>query len=295
MKRVRCLAAAGLLCVHILAAEDAAVIRVDVPDHPTIILKQYSSLSYSSISESSRIVRSRSDPGRYWTHNDSGDFARIFPVDEQGNIIKTHVRIKGAANRDWEDIAADDEGRLFIADIGNNFNTRKDLGIYIIDEPDPAAGRVAEGARRIPVHYPDQDAFPPAKKNFDAEALFWARGRIYVLTKHRSDTYTTLYRLDSLEETTSNALTRLATFDTGGQVTGADASPDGNRIVLLTYASVWMFEADTDDYFRGKVWWLPIAARQCEGICFDGTDIMITNEQRQIFRVAVDQLIPLQE
>jgi hypothetical protein len=287
--------AAGLLTAGLLAGQEIEVLRIDLPDHPTAVLKPYSSFDYTFLSESSGIVRSRRDPDLFWTHNDSGDFARIFPVDREGAVVGSHIRIKGASNKDWEDIATDDQGRLLIADLGNNLNTRTDLAIYIVAEPEPGEERAIEGARRIPVHYPEQDSFPPTSKNFDAEALFWARGSIYVLTKHRSDTATTLYRLDSMDEEHSNPLTRLSSFDIGGQVTGADASPDGSRVVVLTYGGLWVFEAETDDYFRGAIRWLPITARQCEGVCFDGPDIVITNEQRQIFRVPMDRLLLLRE
>lgn len=294
MRRIKALCAGiGLLASGFLAAQEAEVLRIDLPDHPTAVLEPCCSFECIFLSESSGIVRSRTDPEVFWTHNDSGDFARIFPIDREGTVIDSHIRIKGASNRDWEDIATDDRGRLLIADLGNNLNTRRDLAIYIVPEPTPAGERAVEGARRIPVHYPDQQAFPPPLKNFDAEALFWARGSIYVLTKHRSDTATTLYRLDTMDEKASNPLTRLSSFDVGGQVTGADASADGRRVVVLTYGALWVFEADTDDYFRGSIRWLPITAAQCEGVCFDGANIVITNEQRQIFRVPVERLLVL--
>ena len=45
------------------------------------------------------------------------------------------------------------------------------------------------------------------------------------------------------------------------------------------------------NYFTGKISWLPIVAKQCEGICFDGETILISNEQRDLFELSTDQLI----
>ena len=299
MRSLRTFVAIGTLLASVgVSAQDfsdslSEVIRVDLPDLPSRVLKPHATLSYQFISESSGMVRSRSDPDRFWTHNDSGDFARLFPVNRQGVLLENEIRVRSATNRDWEDIGTDDTGHLLIADIGNNLNKRTDLGIYILDEPDPSAGRSVENHRWIPIHYPDQQRFPPKDKNFDGEAIFWAHGSIYVLTKHRSDTNTTLYRLDSMDESESNELTRLGSFDIGGQVTAADALD--NRLVVLTYSALWMFESPTDAYFRGRIWWLPISARQCEAVCFDGPELVLTNEQRQIFRVPTDELVLVRE
>ena len=47
---------------------------------------------------------------------------------------------------DWEDIAADDEGHLYVGDIGNNGGLLAIRAIYRIDEPNP------EKAATAPAH-----------------------------------------------------------------------------------------------------------------------------------------------
>src|SRR5688500_18219021 len=56
------------------------------------------------ITESSGIVASATQPGRYWTHNDSGGDPIIFCLEEDGRSCGT-VTIEGADMVDWEDIA----------------------------------------------------------------------------------------------------------------------------------------------------------------------------------------------
>lgn len=279
-----------------------AVIEITLPEMEPVALTPDARIGCDQISESSGLVKSRTQPNVFWTHNDSGDEARIFALDSLGMTLQpspnkncSGIRISSATNHDWEDLTQDDLGHLIIGDCGNNDNVRRDLAFYIFSEPDPHTTTGVAESRRVPFHFLDQTEYPPAKNNFDAEAIFWANGKIYVLTKHRSDTFTKLYRLDSQQTTPSNALSYINRIDVRDQVTGADASPDGSRLAVLTYSSVWLFEkpAASDDYFQGKIFWLPISARQCEAVCFSGDNLIIGNEQRQLFKLPLSRLIQL--
>ncbi|HDL19142.1 MAG TPA: hypothetical protein ENH29_08810 [Bacteroidetes bacterium] len=277
------------------------VVRVTLPEKQPVFLLPFAQFNFEPINEASGLVKSRKFPNLFWMHNDSGDKAGIFAVRKDGGIVKSKnalnaydgIHITSAQNHDWEDIAADNAGNLIIADSGNNKSKRKNLAVYFVKEPDPTEKSIAKAYKKIRFYYPDQHGFPPVKKNFDAEAIFWAKGKLYLLTKHRSDTYTKLYRFDLMDGKKTNPLTLLGTFNAGGMVTAADASPNGNKVVVLTYTAVWLFEISGtgDDYFHGKISWLPIFAKQCEGVCFDGDAILISNEQRDLYQLPLDQLI----
>ena len=60
--------------------------------------------------------------------NDSGNEPILFLLNKEAKILKT-VKINGAENNDWEDLAADEE-HIYIGDFGNNLNKRKELIIY---------------------------------------------------------------------------------------------------------------------------------------------------------------------
>jgi hypothetical protein len=160
--------------------------------------------------------------------------------------------------------------------------------VYVVDEPDPRGAPAplhVPVRRRLPFHFPDQEAFPDsAHLNFDCEGLCWSGGWLYLLTKHRSDTATTLYRLDP-RRADEQAAERLGSRGLGSPVTGADASSDGRLLAILTYRDVFLFErpARGDDLLAGRHWRVPIAAGQCEGICFAGDRLLVTNEQRSIY------------
>ncbi len=266
----------------------AATSNIDC-SFPTVALGASPTAIFDSrdIDESSGIVMSRQYPGIFWTHNDSGDLPRLFAVRANGQLV-AQVRIKGAKNIDWEDIANDDQGRLYICDIGNNMNRRRELTIYVIKEPNPFTKTSALVTKQTNYRYPDQQRFPDLEKfNFDAEACFWGSGSLYILTKHRSDPHTQLYRLNLFSRESPQTPTLIAEYDIGGMVTGADLSPDGRRLAVLTYKKIHLFDKpnDHDNYLAGRHKEINIKFGQAEGICFDGQTLMITNEKGQLLRI----------
>ncbi len=247
----------------------------------------YGRFTDRAIAESSGFVKSRQFENVFWTHNDSGDLPRIFATTDRGELIR-QITITGAENVDWEDITADDAGNLYIGDIGNNDNDRRDLTVYVIKEPDPRKTSSAPVSKRIHFKYPDQSLFPdPQNQNFDSEALFWANGHLYLLTKHRSDRRTTLYRFESLDDRQTQTLSRLGDFEIDGMVTGADATADGSQLLVLCYEYIYLFEKPRsgDNYLAGHFKRILLELRQSEGICFNGPDFLLTNEQREIYRL----------
>ncbi len=286
---------------------DYELIRVDLPVVETKILTAYAQMDFPAISESSGLVRGVRDDSVYWTHNDSGDDARIFAVRREGGIVQPQgmvnyggIAIDGAQNIDWEDIDRTDDGNLVIGACGNNANMRRDLAVYIVPEPFPESQLQVTALEKYDFRFPDQSGYPSGKMNFDCEAVFTVGGKFYFLTKHRSDSNTKLYRMDDPVAGEMNTLTLLNGFAIHGQVTAANAIRvnDRYRLVVLTYEAVWVFEtrALDDDFFYGKIWWSPIFANQCEGICFDDPEtILISNEQRDLFEVKLEELTVVRE
>jgi hypothetical protein len=212
------------------------------------------------------------------------------------------VLIGGAINVDWDDIAVDSHGRLILADSGNNGNDRRDLVLYILPEPSPAAGRTT-WLRRVFFRYPDQSQIPAPKENFnfDCEAIFTLGEQIYLLSKHRSDTRTTLYRFhpDRWREAEVDTLELVDRFELHDQATAADATPDGKRLVLCTYHALWLFDVgDPEQPLRGRVAWLPFEGREeVEAACFvDDTTILIADEATgELFEVPIDRFVVVRD
>lgn len=281
-------------------------------------------IAFPAISEMSGIVKSATYEDVYWIHNDSGDSARLFAVNGEGKVIfpawlagEYHgedvetekepwqgLRILNADNVDWESIAIDDD-TLYIADMGNNGNARRDMGIYVVAEPNPRQTEQIRAHSFIPVRYPDQDGYPPSNWHYDSEALFSFGGKLYVLTKHRQpgkidewEPGTVLYRLDSMATDKVNVLKRVDAHPDVFIVTAADMSPDGQHLVVLCYTELWIFDKPRrgDKWLSSNARRLPLSlmqTKQAEAVVFrDNDTILIGNEQSEWFTVKLADIPP---
>jgi len=100
------------------------------------------------IDESSGVAKSRRNPGVVWTHNDSGNSARIFGLLPEKGVVAT-IRLASAPVLDWEDIAVGpcpwhlETPCVFVGDIGDNFRVRSSVAVIVFEEPDLNARRDA--------------------------------------------------------------------------------------------------------------------------------------------------------
>lgn len=258
-----------------------------------------------AIREPSGIVASPQHRDVFWVHGDSGTGNWIYAVDRSGKLLARY-RVRGAQNVDWEDITHDDEGYLWLADTGNNNGDRRDLSLYRVREPDPRAGDdtgQVEVERRVRFHYADQREFGVDDHNWDSESLLWFDGRPWLLTKHRGDRWTVLYRFPTLADLEGEVVPeRISSLDLGAQIvgtpsrwpgraTGADVAEDGRHLALLTYdnALVFAIAPGDDDLLANQVNHIdfdPKVLRQVEALAWDGDELVICNEERAVFRVA---------
>src|SRR2546429_3057511 len=97
-------------------------------------------MSDPRIKESSGVVASRRYTDVFWTHNDGGGPKKqvLYAIDREGNT-RAFFSVIDVTLHDWEDIAIDNGGHIYIGDIGNNENKRDTLAVYEIDEPNPQA------------------------------------------------------------------------------------------------------------------------------------------------------------
>jgi len=267
----------------------ASTAQAQFPFSALRFLKPDGQISTSLVKECSGMVQSLRYGGIFWVLGDGGSGAAIVPVTADGRLARGWtgpVAVTGCKNFDWEDLALDDRGNLIIADVGNNSGRRKQLMLHFTPEPRPGVRSIVP-TRSLRVHYADQKEASP---DYDCEAVFSAGGRIYLLTKHRTDSRTRLYRLEGDSTKNSNPLRLVDSFDIGGMVTAADASPNGKMVAVLTYTALWVFEYDraSGSIFRKGVRKTPIFAWQAEAVAWDGNDsLVIGNESGQLFRVAL--------
>lgn len=240
----------------------------------------------SQIGKMDRIVNESSGLAKltgkqtFWSHNDSGGKAELYEVDSTGNYIST-LNIPKARNIDWEDLASDRQGNIFIGDFGNNRNNRKDLTIYKLSEKEP------EKVKTIQFSYEDQNAFPPPDKerNFDCEAMFYHQDSLYLFSKNRGDKQVKLYVVPAAEGTYSARLKAKIYLKT--MVTGADISPDEKKFAVLTYGKLFIFGINEGQInFSNPIFCLKTKRKQTEAIVFlDNDRLLLTNEQGSIYLI----------
>lgn len=220
----------------------------------------------------------------FWTFNDSGGRNVIYGFNAAGEIVK-QVRIVNAENRDWEDIAQDDNS-IYIGDFGNNNGVRKDLVVYKIEKADIEIGQVDEvSAKKIEFNFADQKSYHsrPQSSSFDCEAMAEYNGKLYVFTKDWENETTTVYNLPKSEG--EHALQPLDSFQVEGLITGADFSPDQSKLALVGYHDfkplLRIFSGITDEkVFGDKSSFIAmdsIAGAQTEGISFLGNDTLLVS------------------
>ena len=264
-------------------------------------LTPFGLLSHSGLlDEGSAFLKSPNLKDVYWSVNDSNNAPALMAFDKDWKIIVPDtdfpeggykgITVREAKNNDWEALAADDKGNIIICDAGNNKNNRRDLAVYIVPEPDPYRDIETRPAKKVSFEYPDQFSFPPKKpeRNFDSEACFYSKGRLYLLTKHRGDTRTKLYMFPSLDSDSKQKLKLIGSAEIGGMATDAAISPSGERLAVLTYYGAYLFEKGfwKKSHISGKKKSLPFSAGQCEGITFEDEDTLtISNERGELFRI----------
>lgn len=238
----------------------------------------------------------RTATGDVWMLNDSRNPPLLFRYDPvQGKLLET--RRLPVTNRDWEDLATDPQGNLYIGDVGNNRNARRDLRIYRFH---PATGQLDS----ILLRYPDQQAFAPASErwwNFNCEAMVWHHDSLHLFSKNsfKGNFYTKHYVVparpgDYIAELRDSICLK------NRVVTGAALSRDGRTLALTGYiigkklgflpstkASVFYFTGFSGSQFlRGKAVRkrLPkfLIARQFESVTqWDGDCWLVANEGRK--------------
>jgi hypothetical protein len=199
-----------------------------------------------------------SDPQVLWLHNDSPRWdgllgglpnpflADVFAVDAGDGTLLATIRLTGALNLDWEDMArgpavGSTGPSLFLADVGDNALVRGGGTVYVIDEPMPEDGSIDRSdIRRLTLSYPD------GPRNVEAFVVHPVTGDVTVFTREidQTEALTGTVSLDAFDGAAIELRSAgIVALGLGGRITGADWSPDGSRLALTTYSEVLEFHA----------------------------------------------------
>jgi hypothetical protein len=263
------------------------------------------------LSEVSGLAASRLRDDLLWAVNDSGGKARLYAFGLDGRD-RGCVRVEGAMNRDWEDLASfrlDGGAYLLIADVGDNGAKRRTSVLYAVAEP-PIRGEKLGKNAEVPVSWTLRFRYEDGSRDCEAVAVDAAGGRILLLTKRRFPS--ALYELPLAERgrdgvalarrvtevphlprpssrwwplpgSGKRSLRRLGSF-----ATAMDLAADGSAAAVLTYGDAFLFsrsggESWAEAFARSPRRIALPRLRQAEALTFvpDGHTLYVTSEGRR--------------
>jgi len=213
--------------------------------------------------ENSAATLSLSQPGVFFTINDSENDPLLFAFDSTG-ADRGAWRVAGVANVDWEaasagPCAAPTAGSarrtcVYIGEVGDNEAKRPTRAIYKVNEPSPQRAGFLGAVMPVALVYRYVDS------PHDVEAMYVApNGDTFLITKRRlldasgrlrpalvyalpaslwpADSVVVATLVDSLPIIPGSAPMR--------QITDAALSPDARHLAVRTYAQVYIFATDS--------------------------------------------------
>ena len=220
--------------------------------------------------------------GQFITHNDSGDEAKLYYLDKKGVIV--HERnLHGAKNNDWEDITKD-EDYLYVANMGNNLDNRKNLSIFKVPI-DTSNDQVEE----IEFNYPEQVKFITLEKSsqYDAEGLISIDENLIIFKKKKLKKITENYSLPKTAGKHEDK--KIGSLNTQSIITGADYDSKTKLLALTGSLSfkgdeyyilkIEDFDLESNKDYKINMYEIPIGKTQVEAIkIIDSSTFWITSE-----------------
>ena len=213
------------------------------------------------------------------THNDSGNEPIIYYIDKEGRFLFKRS-FDSLNNNDWEDLASDKDF-LYIADMGNNFDTRKNLNIIKVPI-DPKINKT----ELINFYYPEQSEFEfRLLSMYDAEGLISIDDYLLIFTKNRAKKITDIYKLS--KSPGSQIAEKIGSLDCQSIVTGADYNKDLKLLVLtatVNFEKYYILKLEDFDpkkpiNYQIDMYQIPLEKTQVESIkIIDKNTFWVTSE-----------------
>jgi hypothetical protein len=228
---------------------------------------------HPAVREASGLAPSRRHRDVLWLINDSGNPPVLYAVGTNG-VARGEYRVKGAQNRDWEDLASFRLGGvpyLMVADVGDNSAKHGTCTLYIVREPD-VVREAPKKSKTLPLSWTVRFRYEDGPRDCESVAVHAASRRILLLSKRTRPPV--LYELplrrgDAKDVATARRLAEIANIppptkedlkDRQGryssQPTAMDMASDGTAIAVLTYRHAYLYHR------RGKEPWAQACARR---------------------------------
>lgn len=250
------------------------------------MVKRVGQVKAPLVNEASTLIKSRKHPGIYWTLCDAGNPPYLFAIETSGKLHAT-IKLEGVQNVDWEALAIDAEGHIYVGDIGNNYLKLKKRSIYRIDEPDRLDTKLPMEPQTVPVTGQWHYTFPA--KPFDAETLLIHDDMFWIISKGRNLAETRLYRLSMKPEGATQIIEEVGKLSPEMlMIADASISPDGKRLALVNKFYTVLYSLPTGkvtDILTEQPTYYEHDLFKVEGCAWEGDDLILISEDRKIYRL----------
>jgi hypothetical protein len=243
------------------------------------------------LDELSGLAKSTLNDDTMWTHNDSGDSARVFTIQKNGKVTATY-NLRNTSTFDAEDIALSSTNppEVWLADSGDNFHFRPNVQLYHFVEPVVTEGAFIDvDVKKLNVKFqkPNENGIT----SIDAEAFFIDHsGNGYFVEKTKDSKSAWVFQVSAGDMNKTSVVTAQPVTQITGNTNGlgvgptaADISPDGTTLAIKNYTEtfIWRFTATSSIPAVLKA--QPTApctvkAGLGEAITFDGQDLLTVEE-----------------
>lgn len=257
---------------------------------PEVSLTPVGAVRHPAIREASGFVKSRQHPDLFWVVNDSGNAADLYAIRKTGELLATY-KVAGAVNLDWEAMAVDNDGNLYIGDVGNNA-IRGGIArrwVYRVREPDPTSSATdprIDDTLTVAVETTYFYTFP--EKAFDIEGMFFHEKDLYLVKKIKATKSggTALYRLTLNKTGEVTELVEVSKIRGASVVTGASLSDDGRRLVLCSYNHLSLLTLGENqplaDLYKIAPRFVHYRSTDIEACCWDNDRVLLIGESGSI-------------
>jgi hypothetical protein len=225
--------------------------------------------------------------------NDSGGDAVLYLLSLDSINKPEPIPLKNAKNKDWEDIAADDN-YIYTGDFGNNYGDRDTLIIYRIQKEDFQTSPLNPTIISFTFEEMEPENMNRARNPFDCEAMTIINDSLWLFTKNWRDKSSWIYKLPTTPG--HYDLKLFKKLEPGMLVTGADFSEENDILILIGYNNfipgILAYRLIGDE--PEKLIRLRLGNRpgvQTEAIVMDGDIVYFSNEKsilpQGLFRILI--------